>query len=230
MKRQGISSSIALVLLLSLLTMLAGNTHAVASAGVLTSDLARAPRFSTTNNFVVTAETVDPFVGDKLSPDLRDLITKNSHFQRKVSVILQSDNSRDRSLRDVLRKTGSVIRSEAKNLNILEVLMPLVSVEIVAQNPHAKHLSLNLKTTSLGHVETTTGVTAMRAIRGNSGIDGKGIGIAILDSGIYSGHDEFYSSSGTNRVVKQVQFETGGAEDFYGHGTHVAALAAGRGG
>ncbi|HTK26657.1 MAG TPA: hypothetical protein VL327_08870, partial [Pyrinomonadaceae bacterium] len=152
MKRQGISSSIALVLLLSLLTMLAGNTHAVASAGVLTPDLVRAPRFSTTNNFVVTAETVDPFVGDKLSPDLRALITKNSDFQRKVSVILQSDNSRDRSLRDVLQKTGSVIRSEARNLNILEVLMPLVSVEIVAQNPHAKHLSLNLKTTSLGHV------------------------------------------------------------------------------
>jgi serine protease AprX len=57
---------------------------------------------------------------------------------------------------------------------------------------------------------------------------GTGIGIAIIDSGIDGAHPDFnrYRSS-TNRIVYSQSFVGGDTGDEYGHGTHVAGIAAG---
>ena len=62
-------------------------------------------------------------------------------------------------------------------------------------------------------------------------LDGSGIGIAIIDSGIYPSHVAFLEAGTTrSRIVKSVDF-TGEnrTDDPYGHGTHVASAAAGNG-
>ena len=82
----------------------------------------------------------------------------------------------------------------------------------------------------LGHIESTTGVDAMRSIPENSGLSGSGIGIAIVDSAVFDGHHSFLGNNGNKRIVEKKEFITGGSEDKFGHGTHVAAIAAGRGG
>jgi subtilisin family serine protease len=58
--------------------------------------------------------------------------------------------------------------------------------------------------------------------------DGRGIGIAILDSGIDVQHATFRGQPGLSRVVVSRDF-TGEnrTDDVYGHGTHVASIAAG---
>src|SRR6185295_2384852 len=54
-------------------------------------------------------------------------------------------------------------------------------------------------------------------------LDGHGVGIAILDSGIYTAHHSF-----NGRVVASIDFTgEGRTDDPYGHGTHVASMAAG---
>jgi serine protease AprX len=63
----------------------------------------------------------------------------------------------------------------------------------------------------------------------NSGLDGTGIGIAVIDSGIYP-HPDLNSAWGGSRVVYRKNFVSGGVQyDDYGHGTHVAGIVAGNG-
>ena len=57
---------------------------------------------------------------------------------------------------------------------------------------------------------------------------GTGLGIAIIDSGIDSSHPDFTRLfSSTTRIVYSQSFVGGDTGDEYGHGTHVAGIAAG---
>src|SRR6266480_621890 len=63
----------------------------------------------------------------------------------------------------------------------------------------------------------------------NSGLNGSGVGIAVIDSGIYS-HSDLRNTWGQSRVVYRKSFVSGGVQyDDYGHGTHVAGILAGNG-
>jgi len=70
------------------------------------------------------------------------------------------------------------------------------------------------------------------AIESNYGsaINGSGVKIAILDTGIDSNHPDFFFPNGTSKIIANVSFvpdET--TRDGYGHGTHCASIAAGTG-
>ncbi|MGW1774833.1 S8 family serine peptidase [Streptomyces sp. NPDC002104] len=58
-----------------------------------------------------------------------------------------------------------------------------------------------------------------------AGYDGTGVKIAVLDTGIDTGHPDL-----AGRVVAAADFsESGSTADHFGHGTHVASIAAGTG-
>src|SRR5581483_92141 len=61
-------------------------------------------------------------------------------------------------------------------------------------------------------------------------VNGTGIGIAVIDSGV-SDHPDLHGSAGGSRVVYSQSFVSGDAStaDAYGHGTHVAGILAGNG-
>jgi len=58
---------------------------------------------------------------------------------------------------------------------------------------------------------------------------GKGVGVAVIDTGVAGGLVDFRGPAGRSRVVASavVHPDATTAEDFYGHGTHVAGLIAG---
>src|SRR5579871_3036062 len=63
------------------------------------------------------------------------------------------------------------------------------------------------------------------------GVDGTGIGVAIIDSGVFN-HDDLQKSGGLgSRIVYSESFIPGdtSTNDAYGHGTHVAGIVAGNG-
>ena len=80
----------------------------------------------------------------------------------------------------------------------------------------------------------TVGATAVRAAYGYTG---KGIGIAVIDSGITTWHDDLTNKTttsfpyGNQRVRKFVDFVNGRTTpyDDNGHGSHVAGIIAGNG-
>src|SRR6185295_14916133 len=75
----------------------------------------------------------------------------------------------------------------------------------------------------------TTGATAVRQ---ELGLDGSGIGVAVIDSGITAWHDDLSDANlSSQRVDRFVNFVSGSQtrSDEYGHGTHVAGIIAGNG-
>src|SRR6185503_16007078 len=83
-----------------------------------------------------------------------------------------------------------------------------------------------------GHVSQTTGAAYRRNQVTNLGnsytLDGSNIGIAIFDSGVFASHKSFQNSYGYSRVVHSRDFTgEGRTDDPFGHGTHVASIAAG---
>lgn len=63
------------------------------------------------------------------------------------------------------------------------------------------------------------------------GLDGTGVGVAIIDSGVFN-HDDLQKAGGMgSRIVYSESFIPGdpSTNDAYGHGTHVAGILAGNG-
>jgi serine protease AprX len=108
-------------------------------------------------------------------------------------------------------------------------------IEALSRNPRVAfvHLDATVQARVEGSVAPSTGQLAApypfvtRAHKvWQDGTTGKGIGIAVLDSGI-APHEDLVSP--TNRLVASVNFagDLGGMPDAGGHGTHVAGVIAG---
>ncbi len=178
MKVQRISIWTAAIAAAAMLTTIVGPPTLRGSAQLAKPEFVGSVDKTIARSKTSTAPSDDPFVGDKLSPDVRELVSKGNSRQR-VCTILQVEDIHDHEFRRFLKLSGVRLVSEAKNLNMLEAEVAIGMIERIAAHTGTLHISRNLQTKTLGHVETTTGVAAMRALSGNSGIDGRGIGIAI---------------------------------------------------
>jgi len=172
----------------------------------------------------------------KLSGELKERAKKGE----KVSVIVQTVGApSDELLAEVSGKGGSV-KSRLEHVRAAAVEVDGGELESLANRPDVTFVSHDRPIMQFGHVETTTGADQARNYSTNStgAIDGRGAGIAILDSGLSVGHHAFLTPTSTDRkkvsrVKASVNFnttqqgETRSTEDTYGHGSHVATIAAG---
>jgi serine protease AprX len=84
-----------------------------------------------------------------------------------------------------------------------------------------------------GLMERSGATIGATVARSEFGLDGTGIGVAVIDSGVTTWHDDLTvgASGSGQRIVQFVDFV--GAQpypyDDYGHGTHVAGIIAGNG-
>jgi serine protease AprX len=168
------------------------------------------------------------------SQELQFATANEQESDKPVSLIVQFDDKKYKGkvramINSLLHSNGSKLKGEFNNLNASVVEMPLRAVKELASFDAVSFISLDKETEFLGHIENTAGATLMRSQTGNSTLDGRGIGIAIIDSGMYHDHKSFYGADGRNRIVAKVDFTGEGKDkdDFYGHGSHVAGIAAG---
>ena len=123
----------------------------------------------------------------------------------------------------------------------------LINADVVEIPNDKLHRFANLRCVQDIHHDRKTGgemnraavVEGARAVQYLYGYDGAGIGVAVVDSGITSWHDDLtYQGSNPNvqvvggqRVRKFVDFVNGHltAYDDNGHGTHVSGIIAGNG-
>jgi subtilisin family serine protease len=183
------------------------------TAFVVTSDIrVRA------NQTLLSAQTL------KLSPDLQRLI-ESGNGNKQVKVIVQSKSTG--LLGSLLQTVGGTLNSILSNLNISIVNVTASGANLLAADSNVTYVSLDAPVRSSGHVTTTTGVQQVRAQKNSATLDGSGVTIAILDSGIDSKHKSF-ATPGKIKFSKDFTGENR-TDDPWGHGTHVAAIAAGDG-
>ncbi len=176
---------------------------------------------------LLTASTVaaqSPSRGDKLDKFLRH---RAQQLAGRTRVIVQFEGDADVR---VLGKRAAHGRRLGRSGQVAEV--DNNELARIASNPRVKRVTLDRPVfATLERTGLTTGATLVRQ---QMAVTGRGVGIAVIDSGITNWHDDLYRS-GSGRVAHFKDFTTdtrvwsNGAYDDYGHGTHVAGIIAGTG-
>jgi len=168
----------------------------------------------------------------KISPDLRDSIRAGSAPDAQVSIILQVDSFNSRKVRNLLSRPGVQIERHMPQLSTVVAKLPARLVHELALNDAVLRISADRKIGGHGHVFRTTGGEALNTPP-DTGLpeetilplqmeapvlDGSGVGIAVIDSGVYGEHASFKDSQGGSRVSLNLDFTgEGQTGDFYPH-------------
>ena len=157
-----------------------------------------------------------------------------------VSVIVQK-TARDSRLEDLVTRLGGVVTNDLHIINAFAAEVPGKAVPQLAQADGVRWVSLDAVMTSSACtqcIDTANLANAyIRAIRADQiwnnspYLQGQGIGVAVVDSGINPNGD-LYTVSGVNRQVANVRFNSDvnqNTSDGYGHGTHIASVVGGDG-
>jgi serine protease AprX len=182
---------------------------------------------------VLAAEGQGPGDHPKLDRKLndRDRNEKGGTSRAIIQLKTGSDVSAD------VAKLGGKLGRRLGLMNGLAVELPNKVLRKLADNPAVDRIIWDRPLDStMNRVAVTVGA---RAVQENLGYTGAGIGVAVIDSGITSWHDDLtYQGRSTlvkvkngQRVSAFVDFVGGRLNpyDDYGHGTHVAGIIAGNG-
>jgi serine protease AprX len=162
----------------------------------------------------------------KLDRQLNDAVEDKANGQSDVIIEFHDDSDSANLVKAHGGKAG-------RKLNVLKARvarMPNSKLKALASDSRVKRIHLDRPTKSFATREAVTvGALAVRELMGYTGA---GVGVAIVDSGITSWHNDLTFANGQGqRVAHFVDFVNGytQAYDDYGHGTHVAGTVAGNG-
>jgi serine protease AprX len=164
-----------------------------------------------------------------------------NHPGRSVEAIVQFENGVSPSnAHKLVRANGGRVTGELPIINGLAARMTAARANRLARLDGVRVVSLNAgvkKTGLVSGIDTsllqTSYPDSVQAPRAWSTATGKGVGVAVVDTGIAGTLPDFRTSqsNSTSRVVATVATNpyATGDNDSYGHGTHVAGIIAGNG-
>jgi serine protease AprX len=168
----------------------------------------------------------------KISPDLKPLLANPSN---QINVIVQYNSSPQTCVSSGL--LGGLVCTTVNLLGgVVKVVFSLINAvtstllpgDILSLSDQSNVTYISVDRSVQGSLDyTAAGVNAPYAW--SSGWDGTGVGVAVIDSGIYPHPDLRTANSLASRVVFRRSFIGGVQYDDYGHGTHVAGIIAGNG-
>src|SRR5688572_13943437 len=158
----------------------------------------------------------------RLSKDLVDRLAAGDQSSTRVIV----SGSREQ-IETLATRYGARVHKTLRNGAVLEVGGG--QLDALTQDPEVDHVSGDTPVRRM--MAVTTGAIGAdqvwrQALHGLSGSSGRGIGVAIIDSGVGNHRDL------AGRVVASVDFTGSSGDatvDGYGHGTHVAGIISGGG-
>ncbi len=169
----------------------------------------------------------------KISPDLQSQLgaasgsihvvvqyNQNTNSGGLLGDLLNTvDNVLD-GLLNLVKSLGGTVTQQYTNLPALAATMPASQISTLANNSSVAYVSLDRPVQGMLDLSAAA---SNADLANQAGWTGKGVGIAVVDSGIYP-HPDLAS-----RIVYRQSFVPYTNPDDYGHGTHVAGIAAGSG-
>jgi len=170
-----------------------------------------------------------------IASDLYQAMQKGSP-SRTVRLVVSLDGADPAAVASQVTALGGEVRKYFRHVNHMLVVMPLDSIGALAEIEGIDYIAPDRDVSGVAsQLETTTGASLAYAYsQGGAsaqGVDGSGVTIALIDSGVDGNHfDLRNSASGKSRVLLSVDFTgTWFLDDPYGHGTHIAGIIAGDG-
>ena len=174
----------------------------------------------------------------KAQPELIQIAAGNPG--QVVSVIVQKVD-KSTVVEEQVTRSGGQVTQDLKIINAFAAEMTAHSALDIARSSHVRWVSLDatvvssvcpacIDTTSLANAYIRT-IKADQLWNKSPYIQGKAIGVAVVDSGINPNGDLF-TVMGANRQVADIRFNSDynqSTSDGYGHGTHVSGIVAGDG-
>ena len=127
-----------------------------------------------------------------------------------------------------LHGRGGMVKAVHSSIRGYSASVPASQIEDLANDPEVEHVSFDSPVRA--HMDVAyPAVKADAAFIDSGGLDGSGVGVAIIDTGVYA-HDDLMRSSSQSQVLEvEVVGHEPGLADYYGHGTHVAGIINGNG-
>jgi serine protease AprX len=158
---------------------------------------------------------------------------------KRVEVIVQLRSGTDAAAAQrLVASAGGTVERELPIINGLSTTVRAEDAQKLSLNPAVTGVTLNARVDSEGVVDPDALATAYnQSVRSDrawlDGYTGKGVGVAVIDTGIQGNLPDFQVSQTdtTSRVIATAVTNPAAttANDTFGHGTHVAGLIAGNG-
>jgi serine protease AprX len=129
----------------------------------------------------------------------------------------------------LIRQWGGTVGRRLGIINGYAANLPNPALKGLAASPFVASIELDRATKAT--MERTGPTIGSTTVRQAFGYDGTGVGVAVIDSGVTSWHDDLTAAGGGQRVERFVDFVNARTSpyDDYGHGSHVAGIIAGNG-
>ena len=136
----------------------------------------------------------------------------------------------------LVRSAGGRVTGKLPIINGLAVRLPVSGVKAVQRDGRVKALTANARvapqSTDIDPSSLATAYSAsVQATKVWGSATGRGVGVAVIDTGIAGGLADFKGDDGRSRVIASAVVNPAAttAKDTFGHGTHVAGILAGDG-
>jgi serine protease AprX len=151
----------------------------------------------------------------------KDLEGKNTSDQ--VDVIVQFKQAPTSRHHQKVFNRGGRLNHELGLVKSGAYSLPVSALAGLAADPDVAYISPDRPVMGAGYSDGFVAVNA--DVAQSYGYTGRGVGVAVIDSGIYSSHPDI-----SGHVVYSQDFTgEGTTDDRYGHGTHVAGIIGGDG-
>ena len=173
----------------------------------------------------------------KAQPQLLQIAA--SQPEQLVKVIVQQ-NAGAAGLENAVALLGGTVTQELSIIHSFAAQLPAQAAIQLASQPGVRWVSLDSPVTSSSLPAINVSNLANSYIFAihandawnNSGAQGQGVGVAVVDSGINLSSDLYVANTGTSRLTANVRFNTDNNQtpsDGFGHGTHVSSIIGGNG-